>query len=198
MSTLKTTNITHGDNAGTNNLILDDTGKVSIAEKKLYSPGCIIQVKQTVKTDTWTSDNGSSAWEDITGMNVSITPTYTTSEVLVSWNLNFGVDNGHIGWKLVRGSTDINIGDAAGSRIRASGWWHRGHTDDKNDIINFSGEFLDTGIATTSATTYKIQMATPYSDSYQAFLNRPGDDTDVAWVGRTASSITVKEICRAS
>lgn len=198
MSTLQTTNITHADNSGTNNLILDNTGKVSIADKKLYCPGCIIQVKQTVKTDTWSSDNGSSAWEDVTGMNVSITPTASTSEVLVSWNLNFGVDNGHIGWKLVRGSTDINIGDAAGSRIRASGWWHRGHADDANDIINFSGEFLDTGIATTSATTYKIQMATPYSDSYQAFLNRPGTDTDVAWVGRTASSITVKEICRAS
>ena len=198
MSTIKTTNITHGSNSGTNNLILDDTGKVSIAEKKLYSPGCIIQVKQTVKTDTWTSDNGSSAWEDVTGLNVSITPTYTTSEVLVSWNLNFGIDNGHMGWKLVRDSTDINIGDADGNRARASGWFHRGDTLDKYDIYNFSGEFLDTGIATTSATTYKIQVGTPYADAYYGYLNRPGANEDASYNGRTTSSITVKEICRAS
>ena len=34
MSTIKTTNITHGSNSGTNNIILDDTGKVTVAEKK--------------------------------------------------------------------------------------------------------------------------------------------------------------------
>ena len=43
MSTIKTTNITHGSNTGTNNLILDDTGKVSIAAQKLYCPGTVIK-----------------------------------------------------------------------------------------------------------------------------------------------------------
>ena len=43
MSTIKTTNITHGSNSGTNNLILDDTGKVSIAAQKLYCPGVVIR-----------------------------------------------------------------------------------------------------------------------------------------------------------
>ena len=57
MSTIKTTNITHGSNSGTNNLILDDTGKVSIAQNKLSCPGTIIQVVQCIKHDIWSESS---------------------------------------------------------------------------------------------------------------------------------------------
>ena len=43
MSTIKTTNLTHGSNSGTNNLILASDGKVSIATGKLYCPGTVIK-----------------------------------------------------------------------------------------------------------------------------------------------------------
>ena len=48
--------------------------------------------------------------------------------------------------------------------------------------------------ATTSSVTYKMQVGTPYSSSYDCRVNYQGDDSDEAWVGRTASAITVMEV----
>ena len=82
--------------------------------------GSIIKVLQTVKTDTF-SRNGSS-WGDITGMNQSITPISTSSKVFVMVDLKIGADHGDsdYNFKIVRGSTDIYIGDADGSKRRSS------------------------------------------------------------------------------
>ena len=44
--------------------------------------GSILQVKQTVKTDTSSTDNVNS-FEDISGMSVAITPSSTSSKILV-------------------------------------------------------------------------------------------------------------------
>tara|TARA_R100000008_G_C3472939_1_gene109925 strand:- start:3 stop:587 length:585 start_codon:yes stop_codon:yes gene_type:complete len=42
MSTLRTTNLKH-ESSSSNNIVLDDTGKVSIATGKLYCPGVLIK-----------------------------------------------------------------------------------------------------------------------------------------------------------
>ena len=84
------------------------------------SSGGIIQVKQTVKTDTFSKN--SSSWADITGMSVSIAPTRADSKVFVMVDIKIGTDHGdsdfHI--KLVRGSTDVYVGDTEGSRTSSS------------------------------------------------------------------------------
>lgn len=142
----------------------------------------VLQVVQTVKTDTFTTS--STSFVDVTGMSVSITPSSTSSLVLVLLDSRVG----GIGFvKLQRGSTDIYVGDAAGSRVRSLGLF----------VPNANGEdpapaiFVDNP-ATTSSTTYKLQMRTEASS---AFLNRSSNDPDNTTSGsRTASSITVMEI----
>ena len=50
--------------------------------------GGIIQVKQTLKTDSFHTT--SQSYTDITGMTISITPKFNTSKILLQCNLQFG------------------------------------------------------------------------------------------------------------
>ena len=194
MSTLQTTNITHGSNSGTSNLILDDTGKVSIAEKKLYCPGTIIQVQSTTKTDVFTSQ--STSYTDITGLSVSITPTASTNKVFVMVNFsaaNTDGDRWHQ-YQLVRDSTPICIGDAEGSRGRAS--VHAQESDGNalpNACGNYTINYLDSP-NTTSATTYKLQGRTQSTSSPYFLINRTNNNNDDDSGSRVASTITVWEV----
>ena len=60
------------------------------------------------------------------------------------------------------------------------------------EMFDLSGSFLDSP-ATTSATTYKIQMRSQNSGR-DFVLNRHFNDGDGAGSPRTASSITVMEV----
>lgn len=151
----------------------------------------ISQVVQTVKSDTFSTN--SQTFTDITGMSASITPSASTSKVLVTVDLALGNTNGGYGIqaKLLRGSTDIYIGDSAGSRSRV---WTQQAGDvggSQYEVKHIVLSYLDSP-ATTSATTYKLQMRIPQTGT--GYVNRTGDDTNGDGLGRFASSITVQEI----
>jgi len=153
--------------------------------------GKVLQVVSTAKTDGFSSNTA--AFTDITGLSVSITPSASNSKILVLVTLNAsGRDGqGNSAARILRDSTDIFIGDTAGSRVRAS-------TDisrlDVNANKNFGLTFLDSP-ATTSALTYKIQVAgLPVASGFTTYVNRSYDDTDSGSFARSASSITVMEI----
>ena len=151
--------------------------------------GGVLQVVQTVKTDTFTTT--SSSFVDITGMSVTITPSSTSSKILVTGMLNGSQDVGanRTYVKLLRGSTAICIGDAAGSRIRGLGGFSSNDSTLASSPLSFS--FLDSP-ATTSATTYKLQIAST-AGSGTCFVNRTDTDLDDGQI-RMASTITVMEI----
>ena len=70
------------------------------------SSGGIIQVKQTLKTDHFHTT--SQTYTDITGMNISITPTRSDSKILLQCNIQFGgALNLYAPVRLLRGSTHI-------------------------------------------------------------------------------------------
>jgi hypothetical protein len=148
--------------------------------------GKLGQVISASKTDTFST--AATTYTDVTGMSVSITPTATTSKVLVLVNF-MGSASGNIAimWQLVRNSTAISIGDAAGNRTRASTSL-LASVNSETSPQNI--QFLDSP-ATTSATTYKLQM---FTNTGTAFINRTGLDDDAATRPRTASNITVMEI----
>ena len=101
MSTIKTTNIAHGSKSGTANLVLDDTGKVSIAEKKLYCPGTIIQVVYATSSTQQTL-SANDTYTDL-GPTASITPTANTSKIKVTFNGAAAIENHNdIKTKIVR------------------------------------------------------------------------------------------------
>jgi hypothetical protein len=158
--------------------------------------GSIIKVLQTVKTDTF-SRNGSS-WGDITGMNQSITPISTSSKVFVMVDLKIGADHGDsdYNFKIVRGSTDIYIGDADGNKRRSSmGTGSYGMPSNTADgqyrLEQVSLMFLDSP-STTSATTYKVQIINVGGRTN--YINRNHHNGDTNATPRTASSITLMEI----
>ena len=75
------------------------------------STGKILQTIMANKTDT-TSTSGSTR-ADISGLTVNITPSATSSKILVMSTLNFCGRQGEYAFALylMRGSTDIAIGD---------------------------------------------------------------------------------------
>ena len=152
--------------------------------------GTVLQVRSTTKTDTFTTTSGS--YVDVTGLSVSITPTSATSNVFVLFQINGSqeVGSGRASLKLLRGSTVINAGDVAGSRTPALGGFSS--IDQSLPSTPVSGSFLDSP-ATTSSTTYKIQVAMN-AGSGTAYINRSMQDADNANQIRMASTITVVEI----
>lgn len=153
-----------------------------------YSSGSVIQVASTTKTDTFSTT--STTFTDVTGLSVSISPTSTSSKILVLGYVHTSV-SGDIGLsaRLVRDSTAILVGDAAGSRPRDT--FYNAPTNLPTMGSPFSPIYLDSP-ATTSSTTYKVQV---FVNAGTAYVNRSGSDRDTsAYDGRTASSITVMEI----
>ena len=149
--------------------------------------GSVLQVVSTTKTDTFSV--ASVTFTDITGLSVSITPSSASNKILIWAHLPTGNGTGSIPYyKLVRGSTDICIGDAASSRPRITASSFVSNPDTSGcAAINF----LDSP-ASTSSTTYKIQMRG--YDTVTVYLNRTSNDTDASYGARAAATITVMEI----
>jgi hypothetical protein len=173
--------------AGTTTLTLPTTSGTIVTTNTMPA-GSVLQVVSTTKTDTF-STGTSAAWVDITGMSVSITPTSASNKILVIFSGNAAGTTGTSGWsaQLVRGSTAICIGDAAGSRLSVS---TGGATTDSNWSLPASINYLDSP-ATTSSVTYKIQGRVGAGSFY---FNRSQNDTDASGITRAASTITVMEI----
>jgi len=150
--------------------------------------GAILQVVNTHKTDVFTT--AATSPTDVTGLSAAITPSSTSNKVFII--VSVGIISNTIAGQaaelyLLRGSTQISIGDAAGSRQRLTGAW-AGDQDWEHGAFVIT--FLDSP-STTSATTYKLQMCTQGSGT--ACLNRRGDDPDAPY-GRGTSSFTVMEV----
>ena len=159
---------------------------------KLALPsGSVIQVKQTVKTDT-DSATAENTWEDIAGMSVSITPSNSSNKIRVTAICN--VNSTHGTYWVLRVVKDGSIfgaeGDAAGSRSRGFG----GHYDTENNYSIHCAvvDFLDTA-GGTSSITYKVQWYNPYGSSTR-YINRSATSEDGDYRARTASTITAMEI----
>ena len=149
--------------------------------------GAILQVVQTVKTDTF-SANPSSSYVDITGLSVAITPSSSSSKILVQISIcGGGVNAVNVAqYRLVRGSTVVYAGDSASSRSLGFG---AAIGIDVNVTPMACGTFLDSP-STTSAITYKIQT----DSNNTVFINRSSNDADDSRRLRAASTITVMEI----
>src|SRR5210317_2064161 len=76
--------------------------------------GKVLQVVQTVKTDTFSTTTTAPSFTDITGLSVSITPSASNSKILVMVSLTAAglSENIFAMFKLVRGSTDVFLGDS--------------------------------------------------------------------------------------
>ena len=184
MSTIKTTNITHGSNSGTANLILDDTGKVSIPAKKLHCPGGIIQVVQgkTTASATFTGSD----FED-SGLSATITPAYTTSDILVCYRIFIGSSGGN--WRKTRLARQIASGSFS-AITDAHAMQYSGNTQSTSQSHGVDLDWLDDPSFSAGETvTYRVELN---SDSSTFYVNRTGSgDNDFS-----TSTITLYEVAK--
>lgn len=126
--------------------------------------GSILQVVQTYKTDTFSSAPGAYTWVDVTGLSASITTTGSNKvKVTTQVNASSPHDGYNIYMKVVRGSTDIGLGDSLGSTTRtsANGLWTGVAGTWDYGTHNLTTQILDSPSAGTH--TYKIQIQTNYN-----------------------------------
>jgi hypothetical protein len=180
--------------AGTTTLTLPTTsGTIVTSASSLTASqmptGSVIQVVQTVKTDTYSAAPGSSTWADITGMSVSITPSSASNKVMIFFSVHG--NTGNLSYvRLVRNSTAIGVGETSGSRVSCT-VGNFSETGDGNRSFEWGTNFLDSP-ATTSSTTYKLQLLCETSNTF--YLNRSRDDANSTVGFRPISQITVMEI----
>jgi len=156
----------------------------------------VVQVKSAVKTDTFTASIASGASTAITGVSVSITPTSASNKVLVIAQITGGtVDaGGGTFFTLKRGATAIGIGDASGNRQRVTtGYVGVDTPQAANSLINATITFLDSP-ATTSSTTYSVDISTARDTTVSAYINRSHADGNSVFIARGVSTITVFEV----
>ena len=152
--------------------------------------GGIIQIVQTVKTDTFSANTGSS-FVDITGMTVTITPQSASNKILIIPSINLAANQSHRhGFIIVRGSTNIHIADSASNRTRSTAF--QGNPPTSVNSYHYCVPFLDSP-NTTSATTYKLQCRGEGSNT-DIFVNRGESDPDAGDRLRGASSMTAMEV----
>jgi len=152
--------------------------------------GNIIQVVSTTKTDVFSSSTVDT-FVDITGLSVAITPSATSSKILILYDIQMsGTELMHI--QLFRASTAIKIGDSdSANRTECTvGGIFQASNNDKVAVA--AGTFLDSP-STTSATTYKLQGRV-HSSGKVFKVNAPVNDANAAYTGRGASTITVMEV----
>jgi len=157
--------------------------------------GKVLQAVQTVKTNRTTFS--SSSFIDLTGLSLSITPSSTSSKVLVSFSITHtGVDNYYGFVNLLRNSTILSQGDTDNSNRQECTLplmcGPQDYTYARAKGLNASFSFLDSP-NTTSATTYKIQIKTNSGETI-VINGSDQDDQDYGWVYRGVSQINAMEI----
>ena len=154
--------------------------------------GSILQVKQTIKTSTFSTTTD--GFTDVTGLSVDITPTSNSTKMLVMTAVNFAHSGGNrTAARVVRrvSSTDnvISQADDAANRVRSM--WLDRHQQDTGASNQVDIQILDSH-GTTDPITYKFQVGRIDAGTLQ--INYGYSDTNSSSHAVGISTITVMEV----
>ncbi len=186
------TAFTLGDSGDTFTVPSGATLNVTGATVTGLSAGKVLQVVQTVKSDTFSTT--STAYVDVTGLSATITPSSASNKIVASVTIIPTNSNTAFFFKLFRDAVEIGSGDAAvGKEPCFTSGMSGGATDGGSyyGLQQRSIEYLDSP-STTSATTYKIQCRS-YSAGGTTYLNKSVYDAG-EYNGRGISTVTLWEI----
>ncbi len=149
--------------AGSNTLTLPaNTGTVLTTAssgqsipKAALPTGSVLQVVSVEKADIFTTT--STSYVDVTGLSASITPTSSSSKILILLNITCGTSASDAFFNLLRGST--NIAQGTGGSTSNQTFMINGTSPVGNGMLVTNINYLDSP-ATTSSTTYKVQTKT--------------------------------------
>ena len=182
------TNAIRSTSASADAITFDNSGKPAFPNG---GAGKILQVLQTVKTDIASINSTSMA--AISGMSVDITPSSTSSKILVIADLKIGESGTATQLRLVRGSTAIYTGANPGANFNDISWSGYGGSDTGQGYYGTQPvtlTFLDSP-NTTSQVTYAVHWCR--QNNAVSYLNKTGNDAAV-YSTRLASSILAQEV----
>ena len=125
-----------------------------------FGGGKVLQVLQNVKTDTQSISGNTFT----TVLSQAITPSATSSKVLITVSINVTGSVRYSAVKLYRDSTQIYLADADGSRARVSVSSMANESASSGTAIMFNSNFtfLDSP-SSSSSVTYSVKCANTYT-----------------------------------
>jgi hypothetical protein len=153
------------------------------------SAGKVLQVVQAVKTNV--SSSSATSYTDIGDLVVSITPSSTSSKIMISTDITVGTNtNTYASARFTRNGAAIGVGDVDGSRGQGS-FSLAGDSHEYTKADNRSMTYLDSPTS-TSALTYKVQCK--MNSGQFVMINVPGENVNDSNTAVCISTITVMEI----
>jgi len=159
--------------------------------------GGIIQIVQTVKTDTFSQSSLNDAtFSNDTGLNVTITPSSNSNKIRLTGSVVISMDQDWDGYGigLFKGGNVLSgaVGDAAGNRTQCTSMSFAQSYGGEARTLPF--DFIDSP-DTTSATTYGIRIIFfSGSSSSTVYMNRSQSDDNNVYRPRSISTITAMEV----
>jgi hypothetical protein len=148
--------------------------------------GKVLQMIVGTKTDT---ASGTNTTFSNTGLSATITPSATTSRILIIAAVSgAGTSSYMTGWRVARGSTAVLVGDAASARTQVT----TSMSAQGTNLMNSASLVASDSPASTAALTYNVDALVESGGTW--YLNRSSLDAAVVSYPRAASSIILLEI----
>ena len=156
------------------------------------STGKILQVVST--TETAASQVTMAGSGENTLLSRTYTPTVSSSNALIQVSLHLDIDGAYGGMfiRLLRDTTTVSQGDAAGIRRQATIVPDFSNTTFGGALQSFT--ILDTGISGTSQVTYKVNIFDQSSGGGTFYFNAGRDTNNIEYNLRSVSTLTVMEV----
>ena len=156
------------------------------------STGKILQVVST--TETAASQVTMAGSGENTLLSRTYTPTVSSSNALIQVSLHLDIDGAYGGMfiRLLRDTTTVSQGDAAGIRRQATIVPDFTNTSFGGALQSFT--ILDTGISGTSQVTYKVNIFDQSSGGGTFYFNAGRDTNNIEYNLRSVSTLTVMEV----
>ena len=198
MSTLAVNQIT----TQTGDTITLPTGKkiVGTDAGSIVVPGQIIQVQTSTTSAQMSFTSTPSAWTDLTGMTVNITPKAVNNKILVTGVMYIGSNsNPNGGVRCYRSETSGGgnasavgaTGTSDGTYIRAGAFWNSDDFATGDYTLHDLSFQLEDTVPSTNQLTYKLQWSSSQSSGDVQYINRVKHATGS---GQGTMSISVAEI----
>ena len=156
--------------------------------------GKILQVLSTTKTDTTTTNVGGDNFVNIPSLNVTITPSATSSKIFIIGSVTYSMNSNQygtmLGFRITRGAggTGATGGVGAGGNNQATNTLVGQNESSVYAVATAPIQFLDSP-STTNATTYHISVKNNVGSTEGAIINGKKNGGAVG-----SSTITVYEI----
>jgi len=178
---------------------LDISGKTVTLPSDVggITTGKVLQVVQSVDTTpTSVALNAGQQWNN--NLSVSITPSSTSSKILVSYTVTVGCNTTNVYSTLYRGGSALNGSSDAGATGDANSNRQRVSTasdlaDTSYDMTSQSFTYLDSP-ATTSAVTYSPKISHGSGGAKTIYFNRDQTYSDTVGYATGVCQITAMEI----